>query len=174
MRYNGAMAGRRQKPRARRRKGLLPWTLGGAAAAAFVLMIAAMVRQPPTARVGDHWHARLTIELCGRRLPPLPPGPGDVHTHGDGLIHIHPQTSRTAGRNASLETFFRTTPVRITPDSIAVAGERYHNGDPCPDGRSGVLRAQVRRAGEEAFADLPRFLDYLPRDGDEIRIVFGP
>lgn len=168
------MAGRRQKPRARRGKRLLPWALGGAVIVVFVLMVAALVRQPTAARVGDHWHARLTIELCGRTLPPLPPGPGDVHTHGDGLIHIHPQTPRTAGRNAGLETFFRTTPVDITPVSIAVGGERYQNGDRCPDGRAGTLRVQARRTGEREFRDLPDFLGYLPRDGDEIRVVFGP
>jgi len=168
------MAGRRQKRRTPGRGRFSPWALGGAAILAFVLMIAAQVRQPRTARVGDHWHARLTIELCGRVLPPLPPGPGDVHTHGDGLIHIHPQTPRTAGTNASLESFFRTTPVRITPDSIDIAGERYRNGDRCPDGRAGTLRAQVRRAAEEGFRELRDFLGYLPRDGDEIRIVFGP
>ncbi len=174
MRYNGAMAGRRQKSRAPRRRRVLPWAVGGAVVLAFFLMMAALARQPRTARVGDHWHARLTIELCGRTLPPLPPGPFFFNYQGYCVIYTHPQTPRTAGRNASLETFFRTTPVRITPGSIAVAGERYQNGDPCPDGRAGILRAQVRRAGAEEFGELPHFLGYLPRDGDEIRIVFGP
>lgn len=146
----------------------------GGVVLAFIVLVAALARQPRSVRVGDHWHARLTIDLCGKTLPPLPPAPGDVHTHGDGVIHIHPETTSSAGRNASLQTFFRTTPVVITPMSIAVGGERFKNGNQCPDGKTGTLRVLVRRDGESGFREHRNFLRYLPQDGDTIRVVFGP
>ncbi len=148
--------------------------IAGIVLLAFIALVAALARQPRTVRVGDHWHARLAIELCGTIQPPLPPGPGDVHTHGDGIIHIHPATPRSAGGNASLQTFFRTTPVTITPMSIAVGGEHYRNGERCPDGRPGALNVLVRHGRESAFHRRRNFLSYLPQDGDDIRVVFGP
>jgi len=165
---------RRQKSRPQQQGSYLPWAIAGGVVLAFIVLVVALARQPRTVRVGDHWHARLTIELCGKTLPPLPPAPGDVHTHGDGIMHIHPATTISAGRNASLQTFFRTTPVVIRPTSIAAGGERYKNGDACPDGRAGTLKALVRRDGESGFRGHRNFLRYLPQDGDEIRLVFGP
>lgn len=178
MRYNGSVS-RRQTSRSRKQSSYLPWLIGGGVILVFIVFVAVLARQPRTARggdarVGDHWHALLTIELCGQTLPPLPPSPGDVHTHGDGVIHIHPASPATAGRNASLAAFFRTTPVQITATSIAVGGARYADGGTCPDGKAGALTVLVRRKGASAFRPERDFLRYLPRDGDEIRVVFGP
>ena len=40
--------------------------------------------------IGDHIHAALDIYVCGQQEPNLPIFEAGVHTHGDGLIHIHP------------------------------------------------------------------------------------
>lgn len=47
----------------------------------------------------SHWHADYVIEICGRELPPEPYSRGDVHTHGEGRIHVHPSTPRSSGGN---------------------------------------------------------------------------
>lgn len=170
------MPARRTRGKQARRRSPWPWLITAGVIAAFVLMVVLVTRQPRQGpRVGDHWHAAYRIELCGETLPPLPPSPGDVHTHGDGIIHLHPTTAATSGRRATLEAFFRTTQVRITESSIAVPGRpTYSNGGTCPDGKVGRLRVLVQKAGEGEFVEVPGFLSYLPHDGDVIRIVFGP
>jgi hypothetical protein len=153
----------------------MPWAVAAAVIIAFVGMFAVLASQPrvPLPRVGDHWHARLSIEVCGQTLPPLPPTPGDVHTHGDGIIHIHPSRRDTEGRNADLGAFFTPTPIRLTASSISVpGGTTYKNGDKCPDGRAGTLQMLVQHRGEKNFT--PVNLEYVPADGDTVRVVYGP
>ncbi len=141
---------------------------------AFGAMLALLSRQPRGPGVGDHWHARFVIELCGKTQPPLPPSPGDVHTHGDGIVHIHPATAASTGRRATLRTFFRTTAVRITDASITLPGQSYANGNRCPDGKVGTLKALAQSKGQGPFTPLRDFLSYVPADRDVIQIVFGP
>jgi len=77
---------------------------------------------PPKANLGngdafDHWHAAFAIEVCGKELDPLQDGPTDVqgiHTHGDGLIHIHPFTRSAAGKRATLAKFWKQTSLTVT------------------------------------------------------------
>ena len=42
---------------------------------------------------GDHWHAAYGIYICGEYLPNMSvgvdPDPGGIHSHQDGVIHIH-------------------------------------------------------------------------------------
>src|SRR3954464_11404283 len=41
----------------------------------------------------DHWHAAYGFYVCDHFLPALPESPKDpegIHTHGDGVFHIHP------------------------------------------------------------------------------------
>lgn len=166
---------RRAKSREGKPRSPLPWVITGGVIAAFALMLALLARQPRGPGVRDHWHARYTIELCGKTLPPLLPSAGDIHTHGDGVIHIHPASAATTGRRATLGAFFRSTIVRLTDSSIAIlGGESYANGDKCPDGRTGTLKVLVQRAGQGPFSPVRDFLAYLPADRDVIRIVFGP
>ena len=50
--------------------------------------------QPPKAPVvGDHWHVAVGFSRCGEALPEPSDDAEDrhgIHTHGDGLIHLHP------------------------------------------------------------------------------------
>jgi hypothetical protein len=151
-----------------------PWAITGGVIAAFAVMLALLSRQPRGPGVGDHWHARYAIELCGKTLPPLLPSSGDVHTHGDGIIHIHPASAASTGRRANLGTFFRTTQVRISETSITVPGETHANGERCPDGKVGTLKVLVQSKGQGPFSPVRDFLSYVPADRDVIRIVFGP
>jgi hypothetical protein len=58
----------------------------------------------------DHWHSAYGIYVCDEFLPDLPeftaPQNGGNHTHGDGLLHIHPFSSARASENATLVNFF--------------------------------------------------------------------
>jgi hypothetical protein len=135
-----------------------------AAASAFVV-----IWDPRLPYIGDHWHARYSITVCGRTIAPLPGTLGGVHTHGDGRIHVHPARSSEEGRNANLALFFRTSGGELTQDSLTIPGGRtYREGDACPDGRPGHLTATVNG---NAMSSPPR---YVIRDEDVIRINFGP
>jgi hypothetical protein len=64
----------------------------------------------------DHWHAALGISDCGTFLFDGGEGgpfftdrlqdPQGIHTHDDGVIHIHPFLDSAGGRNARMRIFF--------------------------------------------------------------------
>jgi len=115
----------------------------------------------------DHWHAKYTVEVCGEALPPFPYSQGDVHTHGDGLIHVHPTSPATAGRNANLGAFFRSVKMEVLPGYLRLPdGKVYRNGDPCPDGKPGQVKVLIN--GKEE----PGFLGHVVQDGEEVKVVF--
>src|SRR5688500_3616416 len=58
---------------------------------------------PPT--LNDHWHAAYGIWNCGEWEPVLVDAGQDlngIHTHADGVIHIHPFSSASTGNRATL------------------------------------------------------------------------
>ena len=121
------------------------------------------------AQAGDHWHAAVRISVCGE-LYTEPQTSGGVHSHGDGLMHIHPRhgVPRESGKDASVRTFFSGTRILVQETRIQIPGDRrYTSGDRCPDGNVGNLVVTVN---DKVVTD---FLDYAPNDGDLINIEFG-
>lgn len=120
-------------------------------------------------RIGDHWRASYLIVIYGKRLPTFPvETPGGVHTHGDGLIDIHPETPSEEGRGANLARFMGTAGGLLTEDTLALpTGELYVNGDRSPEGKPGRLSLQVK--GQEVRP----IASYVPQDGDDLVISFG-
>ena len=124
-------------------------------------------------RVGDHWHARYEISIWGRgeaNLPDSARAAPEIHTHGDGIIHIEPRTPADEGAGSNLRNFFIKgfADVDLTDDSIKTFdGQEYKNGDLGPDGQPGVVQLFVN---DERVEDVD---GYLPQDGDVIRIVFA-
>ena len=123
-------------------------------------------------RVGeDHWHAAYEYIVCGELQPPAPTWSGSgVHTHGDGVIHIHPFRQSEEGAGARLARFFEYGGGVLDDDEVRMPGSSvtYRNGDECPDGTIGVVQIFVNG---EHMMDYER---YIPQDGDRIEIVFGP
>jgi hypothetical protein len=72
----------------------------------------------------DHWHAAFGIWNCGTWEAPVASedDPTGIHTHGDGLIHIHPFDKAAAGKNAILQKFFDVTGVKITAAAVSIPG----------------------------------------------------
>lgn len=160
---------RGEKPRPRSSGSYLWIVFGILAAAAFVGIIvsasAKRVIQHPI--VGDHWHARFTVSVCGKTLPPLPPSAGGVHTHGDGAIHIHPETAAESGSNANLGLFLKTVRIVVTPTSLQLAdGTVFRNGDACPGGKPGAVRLLINGAPNDAWDR------YALRNNDRIVVSF--
>jgi hypothetical protein len=118
----------------------------------------------------DHWHAPYQIFICGQQQPNFPTWNGGVHTHSDGVIHIHPVRPEEEGDGARLVKWFEYGGGNLTQSEMLMPGDShtFTNGDQCPDGNEGILHVLVN--GEE----LDDWNAYIPQDGDVIRIVFGP
>lgn len=83
----------------------------------------------PTTR--DHYHWAYGLYVCDRFLEPLTDEEDDVtgiHTHDDGIVHIHPFSPMFAGDNATLGEFFAITGVSLTSQTLTapdpVTGEK--------------------------------------------------
>jgi len=140
---------------------------GAVGLALFVGLLVTAAIRAPLPRMGDHWHARYSIVLCGQVQPSLPFTQGNVHSHGDGLIHIHPEAPSESGNNASLRRFFASAGVTFSASAIEFSdGKAYRNGNRCPDGTTGTVRLLVNGRASEAYDR------YVPRNGDTIVIEF--
>jgi hypothetical protein len=87
-------------------------------------------------RVGDHWHAAYGVYKCDAFVSPFPQEAQDqfgIHTHGEGLMHIHPFTSRVTGTRANLDAFFKDVGAKVSDTSITSEslGLDVKNGDKC-------------------------------------------
>lgn len=83
----------------------------------------------------DHWHAAYALNICGEnQANPSDVGPDtkDIHTHGDGLVHIHPFVGAASGENATFQVYVDQLGIELTDDSITLPdGTTYTNGDDC-------------------------------------------
>jgi hypothetical protein len=182
---------------------------------AFAVLVAALIvavlldegstgdRDPAGPRIGDHWHAPYAILIDGARLPAIPEviTTEGLHTHGDGVIHIHPHLPGAEGSGASLADFFSAMGGELTDTELRLPGDSnpYRDGTITGDMQNGfilneeVLRLRLLRADSgihplgAGFAEASRGCndkpesqfdqvdpDYVAQDGDCIRIVFGP
>jgi hypothetical protein len=125
----------------------------------------------------DHWHAAFGVYVCDEFLPPLPEfeNAEGIHTHGDGVVHIHPFTAEADGEDATLRVFLDGADVGLSDDELTVDGETYAAGDDsCGDGAGeiAVVRwADVAKDGaepERVDPDDARFL----ADGEGYVVAF--
>jgi len=130
---------------------------------------------------GDHWHAPYQIFICGERqrdIPEFEAAAGSPGTHGDGIMHQHPFAPSGEGQGSNLANFFKAGGGKLTESEMQIPGTRkdkvYENGDPCDDGREALLQVFVTLAGSDSEEKLDEFTRYIARDGDRVRIVFGP
>ena len=66
----------------------------------------------------DHWQTSFSINSCGEWLPPTADtehGNG-IHSHADGLIHVHPSSPAASGPNATLGEFLETAGAALTDE----------------------------------------------------------
>ncbi len=139
------------------------------------------VRDAPTLR--DHWHVAFGVYDC-RNSAFLAPflseyDPDGIHSHQDGVIHIHPFTAAVTGTEARLDVFLTNMGASLTDsEMIMPGGETVGEGVDC-GGEPAVLQV-VRWAdafdngtpSEVITDDLgqTRFLE----DGEGIVIALAP
>jgi hypothetical protein len=103
---------------------------------------------PPVANA-DHWHAAYGIYVCGEWQPVIPEFESDlgIHTHGDGVIHIHPFSQNAAGEDATLGVFLEGTDVEVDGDELTIGeneltdgAKTWKEGDDQCDGEDAELK----------------------------------
>lgn len=96
--------------------------------------------EAPTTR--DHWHEAFAVNVCGEFLdPPTDDGPDrlGIHTHGDGLIHVHPYGAGATGDNATMGVFFKQIGTVVQDGTMTLKnGTTKKDGDKC-DGKKGQV-----------------------------------
>ena len=110
-------------------------------------------------RLGDHWHSVYDVYVCvhtnagtWRSKIIVERDPDGIHTHGDGLIHIHPFNSNATGDDARLGKFFEAFGGYITDSAIKLdTGEVIEEGFDC-GGKPAVLKV-ARFAAQDRERD---------------------
>ncbi|MBW3555905.1 MAG: hypothetical protein KY454_03095 [Actinobacteria bacterium] len=127
----------------------------------------------PPAVGRDHWHAAYGIYLCNE-FAPAPTDdrdPKGIHTHGDGVIHIHPTVRSAAGANATLGVYADAIRMRLTDDEIRLpGGKSYKEGSTKCDGKAGIV--QVRVDGDKVVTENVRDIKFTDRQ--LLTIAFAP
>lgn len=127
------------------------------------LVVVAFARQTRDAEVqptlADHWHASYGVYNCQTDsfLPPFQSDfdPDGIHSHQDGVIHIHPFTSAVTGSEAKLGVFFEAMFTTVTEESISTTGGQ-------------TLTAGVECGGEPAIIQIVRWEDAFNPEDPEI------
>ena len=141
---------------------------------------------PP--QLGDHIHVAYGINICGEFANPIPEFESDIgiHTHGDGVMHVHPFSSLGAGANATLGRFLKDAregqppvDVSVSDTKLVYEGETFEEGEAKCDG---VDDSELRVAYWKDVADTEAapvittgaFADLrLTADGSGITIFYG-
>jgi len=133
---------------------------------------------PPA--IGDHWHAAYGIYDCGTFLPNLTDQVADetgLHTHADGLMHMHPFGTRYTGEGANIENFGLTVGLEVTDTSYKAGTVERENGDSCGEelGESVVqLKVWDSPSDEEGRLIESDFGDYAPQEFSMWVLAFVP
>jgi hypothetical protein len=102
----------------------------------------------------DHWHYAFGFYQCDS-YPDNLQKPSDatpdvlgIHSHGDGLIHIHPFSTSTAGNRATLGPWLDQEGITMTEDELtfpqSMGGDTFKNGDTCTiDGKKQEAQLKV-------------------------------
>ena len=135
-----------------------------------------------TPTVEQHWHTAYGIYVCDAFLPPLTDQVSDttgLHTHGDGIAHIHPFNSGASGKNATLANWGKTTGLTFTSNGFTVdsTGTTYEKGYDC-NGQPATVSRYVGPADDTSAqpriytgADIGKFHFYEDRLAITLAVV---
>ncbi len=101
--------------------------------------------------VGATWNEAFAVYACGKFLPPikLSKDPSGITTQGDGIIHIHPTSKSSAGKNATLGKFASSVGMKLNAGELRVPGGKlYRDGDQCDTKNGKVYVKQFAFAGD--------------------------
>ena len=86
------------------------------------LVVAARSSRDPVSAplLTDHWHSAYEFVDCGTVRPAIQnqTDPDGIHTHGDGLVHIHPFNSQATGTDARFGVLFDAADLSVSNQMI--------------------------------------------------------
>gem|GEM_PF-3425534 len=128
----------------------------------------------------SHWHAAYVVRVCDEVLEPFEAQSDEVgiHTHGNGLIHIHPWVEEAAFGEAKLSRFADAVDLTIADGELTLpTGGTWRDGDLC----NGVPGRVFVDRWEGPLSDTPveRIFDGLADlqfsgDAELYQIAFAP
>jgi hypothetical protein len=148
----------------RTHRGRTPWTYYSVIAVVVVLgvlvtwvsrdrrltQITSVGSTPPT--VGTVWNEGYAVDECGKFAPAIThaKNPEGITTgNGDGIIHIHPTTKDSAGKNATLGKFADAVGMKLNAAELQLPGGKlYVDGDTCQGKSSHVYVKEFAYAGD--------------------------
>ncbi len=111
-----------------------------------------------------HWHVAMGVRVCDRWLDPATDqaDPKGVHSHGDGIIHVHPFVASAAGKRATLQRY-----------AEAVKGDLEANrfSWPVGDGKKKETKETGDKCGDQE-GEVKAFYNGQPHEGDPGEIRF--
>ncbi len=116
--------------------------------------------------VTDHWHVAYAVDICGELTPQLSSGasdPNGIHTHDDGVVHVHPGAAQVVpaeGEEATVAVFLEATGAILTDDSLSLELEgepvaTYTEGEEGCDGEPAVVQVAYWPDAEGAGSEDP-------------------
>lgn len=128
----------------------------------------------------SHWHAAYVVRICDDVLEPFTSSadPLGIHSHADGLIHIHPFFDESGYENATLGLFADAMGVGLDDGEITLpGGGTWRDGDLC-NGEPGRVFVDKWEGPDPASPRTRLFSDladvrYLA-DGELYQIAFAP
>lgn len=123
----------------------------------------------PGPDAGDHWHAAYAIYVCDEFLDPFTSenDPNGIHSHADGLIHIHPFNNATQDSGATFATFLDAVGWDFEPGNIGARDGSVRFGDgSCGEGE--MRTTLTYRAGTDTTSPP------LVLEGDDMFDAFFP
>lgn len=138
-------------------------------------------------QIGDHIHQAIGVYACDGFLPDTPEfeSPVGIHTHADGVIHIHPFSQLGAGANATLGRYIKDASddggldFSLTNDKLTYLGDSFEEGKTKCDGvKDPQLRvaywADVQGSDKDPEITTGDFTDLrLTENGAGITIFYG-
>lgn len=128
-------------------------------------------------KLGDHWHMAFGVWNCGKweRSPAAGDDPIGIHTHGDGLIHLHPFVSAAAGANAVFGKFLNVEKIKVTSTELDFNGKTLKAGTTC-QGKKATVRTLW---WDNRNTKVPKVITTDPskialRDQAIVVLAFGP
>lgn len=138
-------------------------------------------------QLGDHIHQAFGVNVCGEFKTDVPEFESTVgiHTHGDGVLHIHPFSQLGVGANATLERYFKDArddgglDLSLSDSKLTYLDETFEEGKTkCEGVKDPVLRmAYWKDVGDEASLPDVTSGDFTSRrlteNGAGITIFYG-
>ena len=164
-----------------RRNWTWPLALGGTVVLLAVLVVFSAVGRdndetPPT--LGEHWHAAYGVYNCGQWAPffnDVKPDASGIHSHGDGLIHMHPFATRYTGEGANLAAFADQVGLELTDTTMIADGIRKKNGDKCGAKKASVRLVVWDNLDDDTPTEIRKDIaKYAPQNNQILTLAFVP